>query len=74
LHEQAVALYDKFEESGDSKSLDEAIELHRQALALRTRPHPYRCMSLNNMAVAIFTGFEHQGDSNDLNEAIGLWR
>lgn len=57
---------------GDPKDIVEALELHREALALRQSPHPDRGMSLNNLAAAIQTRFEQQGNAVDVTEAIEL--
>ncbi|KAJ6564740.1 CHAT domain-containing protein [Mycena capillaripes] len=74
LNNLANAIQTRFEQKGDSKDLDEVIELQREALAIHTPSHLYHCMSLNNLANAIKTRFEQQGDSKDLDEAIALYR
>ncbi|KAG2147872.1 CHAT domain-containing protein [Suillus bovinus] len=59
---------------GNSEDLDEAIALHREALALRPVGHTDRSMSLNNLATQLSSRFHHRGDGEDLDEAIALHR
>jgi hypothetical protein len=66
------ALQTHFEQLGSSKDLDEAIDLHCQALALCPPPHPDHSSSLNNLSNALQTCFEQLGFSKDLGEAIDL--
>ncbi|KIJ62894.1 hypothetical protein HYDPIDRAFT_30035, partial [Hydnomerulius pinastri MD-312] len=70
LNNIAAALSTRFEQRGDGKDLDEAIEQHRVALQLRPEGHPNRSVSLNNLAAALFRRFEQRGDGKDLDEAI----
>ncbi|KAF9226371.1 hypothetical protein BS17DRAFT_654981, partial [Gyrodon lividus] len=56
----------------DRKNLVEAIQLYREALALR--PPGHRAQSLDNIAGVLPTRFEQGGDGNDLEEAIQLHR
>jgi hypothetical protein len=58
---------------GDSRDIDEAIDLNKQALALCGPCHPDRGMSLNHLGNAVITRFDQQGDSRDLDEAITLY-
>ncbi|KAF9232419.1 TPR-like protein [Melanogaster broomeanus] len=62
LHNLANALSRRFEQRGDGKDLDEAIQHHRTALQLRPEGHPDCSASLINLA--------NQGDGKDLDEAI----
>ncbi|KAG1858281.1 hypothetical protein C8R48DRAFT_775230 [Suillus tomentosus] len=59
--DEAIALY-----------LDEAIALHREALALRPVGHPERWGSLNNLANPLSFRFDQRGNNEDLHEAIAL--
>jgi hypothetical protein len=59
---------------GELADLDEAIELGRQALNLRSPPHSYRGGSFNNLANAVRERFEQRGDPEDIDEAIRLGR
>jgi CHAT domain-containing protein len=52
--------------------LDEAIALHREALALHPVGHTNRPSSLNNLAAQLSSRFEHRGNDEDLDEAIAL--
>ena len=54
--------------------LEEAISLHREALALRPVPHPHRSTSLNNLANVLWIRFERKGPMDDLEQAILLLR
>ncbi|KAJ6522394.1 hypothetical protein B0H19DRAFT_1348589 [Mycena capillaripes] len=74
LNNLADALHTRFKQKGQMKDINEAIELHRRALALRPPPHPKRGISLNNLAIAVKARFNQQGDSIDLEEAIELYR
>ncbi|KAJ7215907.1 CHAT domain-containing protein [Mycena pura] len=76
----AYTLLERFLEHEDTNDINKAIELYRQALALRHPPHPHFARALNNLGFAIlvrFTvpaGFAQQGDIRDINEAIDLHR
>jgi CHAT domain-containing protein len=54
--------------------LDESIDLHRAALALRPPGHSSRSDSLNNLAVNLYAMFQERGGMSDLDEAIDLDR
>ncbi|KAG1829960.1 CHAT domain-containing protein [Suillus variegatus] len=54
--------------------LDEAIELHRDALLLHSPGHSDRSSSLNNLAISLHDRFEQCGIMSDLDEAIELHR
>ncbi|KAG2741922.1 hypothetical protein P692DRAFT_20749675, partial [Suillus brevipes Sb2] len=54
--------------------LDQAIALHREALALHPVGHTDRSMSLNNFANRLSTRFDYRGDAEDLDQAIALHR
>jgi hypothetical protein len=71
LNNLANALRTRFEQLGDLDSLAEAINLHRQALALRPSRHPQRSRSLHNLANAVMTRFDF-GNIEFLAEAIEL--
>ncbi|KAF9234805.1 CHAT domain-containing protein [Melanogaster broomeanus] len=74
LNNLANALSTRFEQRGDGKDLDEAIQHHRTALQLLPEGHPDHSVSLNNLANALLRGFEQQGDGKDLDEAIQHYR
>ena len=54
--------------------LDEAIDVHRAALALRPPGHSHRSSSLGNLANSLWDRFNQQGVLSDLDEAIDLHR
>jgi tetratricopeptide (TPR) repeat protein len=54
--------------------LNEAISLHREALALQPAPHPDRFTSLNNLAVALRSQRDGGIQVGTLHEAISLHR
>jgi hypothetical protein len=60
--------------TGVTALLDEAIALHRKALALRTAGHPLRSMSCNNLANALHDRYKSTGVIALLDEAITLHR
>ncbi|KAG2745480.1 hypothetical protein P692DRAFT_201848294 [Suillus brevipes Sb2] len=66
LNNLANQLSTRFDHRGNAEDLDEAIALHREALALRP--------SLNNLANRFSTRFDHRGNADDLDEAIALHR
>ncbi|KAF7345789.1 CHAT domain-containing protein [Mycena venus] len=72
LSNLANTIKTRFGQQGDSKDIDETIELHREALALYPPPHPNRSSILNNLAAALQARFEQQENSKDLDEAIEL--
>ncbi|KAG2114410.1 hypothetical protein DEU56DRAFT_905365 [Suillus clintonianus] len=56
----ANVLRARFRHRGNYQDLDEAITLHREALALRSVGHADRSLSLHNLANALSTHFRHQ--------------
>ncbi|KAJ7108164.1 CHAT domain-containing protein [Mycena epipterygia] len=74
LHDLAISSFFRFEQGGEPKDIDDAIDLHRKALALRPPFHPSRDRSLTNLAIAIHTRFDEGGDLKDINEAVQLHR
>ncbi|KAJ6527473.1 hypothetical protein B0H19DRAFT_1243293 [Mycena capillaripes] len=76
----AYTLLARFLEHEDTDDINKAIELSRQALALRHPPHPHFARALNNLGFVILArfefpaGFAQQGDMKDINEAIDLHR
>jgi hypothetical protein len=71
LNNFAIALYQRFRTLGDSADIDECIQLHGQAIALRPHPHPDRAGSLN-LANAVHERYKLRGGSPDIHEAIQL--
>ncbi|KAG1819875.1 hypothetical protein DFJ58DRAFT_673309, partial [Suillus subalutaceus] len=70
----ANGLSTRFDHRGNGEDLDEAIALHREALALLPVSHTDRSMSLNNLASQLSTCFHHRGNDEDLNQAIAFQR
>ncbi|KAF9219160.1 hypothetical protein BS17DRAFT_663966, partial [Gyrodon lividus] len=70
MNNLAVALRTRFEQGGDRKDLEKAIQLHRNALALTPPGHPSRAGSLDNIATALKTRFKQGGNEKDLDEAL----
>ncbi|KAL4066948.1 hypothetical protein J3A83DRAFT_4097914, partial [Scleroderma citrinum] len=64
---------DRYLKLGANADLDEAISLHRSALALRLEDHPSRSRSLNNFIFSLTSRFEKQGAAADLAELISLY-
>ncbi|KIJ05440.1 hypothetical protein PAXINDRAFT_93482, partial [Paxillus involutus ATCC 200175] len=62
-----------FEQSGDGDDLDEAIQLHCDALVLTPPGHPDHALSLCNLGARLNTQFKQSGNLDDL-EAIQLDR
>ncbi|KAG2153595.1 CHAT domain-containing protein [Suillus bovinus] len=70
----AIELSSRFEHRGNDEDLDEAIALHREALALRP-VGPQIDSSLNiNLAIELSSRFQHRGNDDDLDQAIALHR
>ncbi|KAG1848472.1 CHAT domain-containing protein [Suillus subluteus] len=65
---------ERFEQQDVLPDLDEAIDLHRAALALCPLGHPDRSISLNNLADSLNVRFEQRGALPDLDETIELYR
>ncbi|OAX35461.1 hypothetical protein K503DRAFT_696998 [Rhizopogon vinicolor AM-OR11-026] len=59
---------------GVPSDLDEAIDLHRAALALYSPGHSDRSSSLNNLAISLQARFKQRGVLSDLDEVIDLHR
>lgn len=58
----------------DIKTLNEAISLYREALALHPAPSPDRHGLLNNLAYALHCLYCDNGDIRTLNESISMSR
>ncbi|KAJ7855691.1 hypothetical protein B0H13DRAFT_1902968 [Mycena leptocephala] len=56
----------RFEQQGNARDINEAIELLREALTLHPPPHPSRGMSLNNSANTMETRFKQQGHAREM--------
>lgn len=74
LDNLAISLVHRFQQRGVLSDLDEAVDLHRAALARRAATHPLRSNSLNGLAVALQLRFHQRGVQSDLDEAIKLHR
>ncbi|KAF9230249.1 CHAT domain-containing protein [Melanogaster broomeanus] len=70
LHNLANALSTRFQQQGDGKDLDEAIQHHRTALQLRPEGHPDRSASLNNLSRTLLRHFDQQPDQAIIQEAF----
>ncbi|KAG1832888.1 TPR-like protein [Suillus subalutaceus] len=69
LNNLANQLCSRFSHQGNDEDLDQAIALHREALALRPVGHTDRSMSLNYLANQLSSRFEHRGNREDLDES-----
>jgi CHAT domain-containing protein/tetratricopeptide (TPR) repeat protein len=67
-------LYTHHSQTRDVALLDEAIELEREALALRPSGHPDRAFSCGNLGASLQTRYEQCDDLGLLNETIELDR
>ena len=74
MHNLANALWTGSQQTGQTDDLDEAILLHREALALLPSPHPLRFGSLHNLANTLRTRFQQTGRTDNFEEAILLHR
>ncbi|KAJ7208680.1 tetratricopeptide repeat-containing protein [Mycena pura] len=74
LNSLGTALHVRFEQRQNPKDLDEALELHAEALEIRAAPHSYRSMSLTNLANAFRIRFTLRKDPEDLDKATELHR
>ncbi|KAJ7016823.1 hypothetical protein C8F04DRAFT_1406555 [Mycena alexandri] len=74
LSRLALALWTRFEQTGQLTDLEESIAFDRQALELRPGSHPDQSGSLNNLANVLETRFEQTGQLADLDESIALHR
>jgi hypothetical protein len=74
LNNLANVVQTKFKQQGDSRDLDEAITLHREALALRAPPHPDRGTSLCALAVCLATTHSPLDDKDSLDTPYELFQ
>ncbi|MDT3442683.1 hypothetical protein [Pseudofrankia sp. BMG5.37] len=71
---RAVALLRETMRSGDRATLNDAIDLFRQAVDATPTDHPDRAMYLSNLGLALQARFERVGELADLNDTIDLFR
>ncbi|OAX34562.1 hypothetical protein K503DRAFT_832993 [Rhizopogon vinicolor AM-OR11-026] len=74
LNNLALSLQDKFQQWGILSDLEEVIEIHRAALALRPLGHSNQFISLNNLASSLQAKFQQWSVLSDLDEAINFQR
>lgn len=65
----ASSHYIRFDQQSILSDLEEAIELHRAALALRPTGRSHRSMFLNSLANSLRVRFHQRGVISDLDEA-----
>jgi hypothetical protein len=65
-----IAAFGRFELTGHSADLDEAITVGRDAVAATPADHLNRPMYLSNLSLALRVRFESIGQLTDLEEAI----
>ena len=70
LLSRADSLSEKFEQGGDSRYIDEAIALDREALDLCTHGHPRRFDCLFGLACHLGERYDRLGGVEGLNEAV----
>ena len=71
----AIALQTRFEQTGETAALDEAIDLYRRAVDTASPGSPNLPAMRGNLAIALQTRFEQTGgDVRDLDEAVELSR
>ena len=70
LSNLASALVTRFQWKGQLSDIDEAVEIHREALTLTPVSRPDRSMSLGNLAEALTTRYEKNSQLADLEDAI----
>ncbi|KAJ7813576.1 CHAT domain-containing protein [Mycena leptocephala] len=70
LQNLADTLQRRFQQSGNSEDIEEALELYRELLGLHAPSHPNRGRILNNLGCLVHIKAEQQGNSRDLDEAI----
>jgi CHAT domain-containing protein/tetratricopeptide (TPR) repeat protein len=68
-----MSLHDRYVRDGTSSDLDEAIQLHQQALKLTTEQSTGRVPVVNGLAACLNDQYKRTNDIADLNAAIGLW-
>ncbi|KAJ7108260.1 CHAT domain-containing protein [Mycena epipterygia] len=73
LNNLAASIHQRFQQRGDPMDIDQAVQLHREALTLLAR-HPDRSTSLNNLDSVIVERFKQRGDPADIDEAVQLGR
>jgi tetratricopeptide (TPR) repeat protein len=70
----ATALRKLYSHTNDIRLLDEATDIHREALALHLPGHPDRATSCSNLASSLSTRYDRTGDMRLLDEATELQR
>jgi hypothetical protein len=70
----AYSLVQRYKHRGDDRSLEEAVDLQRVALAFCPNGHPSRAQSCGNLAGSLMTCYERSGNDCILDEAIDLQR
>jgi tetratricopeptide (TPR) repeat protein len=69
----AAALHERFKAVGRPEDLDQAVALHRDALAMRPPGHPQRDQSLNNLAISLGLSARARGSrTGEIDEVIRL--
>ncbi|KAM0710540.1 hypothetical protein Q7P35_002211 [Cladosporium inversicolor] len=64
----------RFEQSGETKDLEEVIDVAQQAVQAMPFDHPDRAGFLNNLGVWLSSRYERTGEMKDLGEAIDVAR
>jgi hypothetical protein len=71
LNNLAAEVLTRFEQQVHCKDIDEAIALHREALALQGQSHADCSMSLDNLVASVLTRFKKQRDFTANNSTEG---
>jgi hypothetical protein len=74
LSNLGVALWSRFERTGQQGDLDEAVVVGRQAVQATPDDHPDRAAMLSNLGLALQTRFGRTGQQGDLDEAVAVGR
>jgi hypothetical protein len=63
-------LSSRFQQTGDSDDLQQAILQVEQAVAVTPMDHPHRATWLNSLRIILYLRFKRTGDSSGLQRAI----
>jgi hypothetical protein len=74
LHESALQLYNRFQQSGDSAAINDAVQLFGEAVNLTPDGHACKGFLLGDLGVALQDRFHCLGELGDMEKAISFQR
>ncbi|GAO11095.1 tetratricopeptide repeat protein [Streptomyces lydicamycinicus] len=74
MSDLGVALWARFERTGDQADLDQAVDLYQAAMRATAADHPNRARHVSNLGIALQRRYDCTGDQADLDAAIDRGR